>query len=211
MFELMHKAMRRYARSLERAIGQLGEGDLTGARQLAEFWAHMRGEIVHHHTVEDTIFFPGLREVVPDAAVIERRLHEDHEALDIALEQLSAALDLLVRSQGSAVARRDARAAATTLAELLEDHLDREERETFPLFLTQVSATTFATFDAQAAASFDKKELPFMAPWLLAHASPDETERVYATSPAIMRILYKLFWRRSYERSYPLLADRAES
>ncbi|XVQ89829.1 hypothetical protein ACQP2K_21160 [Microbispora siamensis] len=36
--------------------------------------------------------------------------------------------------------------------------------------------------------------------WLLGLATPADRDHIFGTAPAIMRILYRLSWRRAYER-----------
>ncbi|MBE3012972.1 hypothetical protein IL992_27870 [Microbispora sp. NEAU-D428] len=39
-----------------------------------------------------------------------------------------------------------------------------------------------------------------LAAWLLDVATPADRDPIFGTAPAIMWILYRLSWRRSYER-----------
>jgi len=201
----VHGAMRHHSRVVQRVIGEIRPGDVAAARQLADFWGRMRAEIVNHHRIEDTVFFPGLLAVAPEFAAMDEHLGRDHDSLDVALEDLALRLDDLVRSGASSVARRAAVEAATVVADLLHDHLEREEGAVFPIFLTTMTASTYAELDEEAALLVDKKELPFIAPWLLAHATAEQTERLYAAAPSVVKLLHKVFWRRAYVRAFPLL------
>jgi hemerythrin-like domain-containing protein len=205
MSDLTHRAMRRHSRALPQVLGAVRPGDVAAARQLAAFWSEMRVQIVHHHAVEDTIFFPGLLDAAPELAGVVEGLGDDHRALDAAMDSLSARLEVLGRTHVASGARLAAMEAATLVADLLDDHLDREDGATVPPFLAKVTASDYTSLTEQAIAHADSKALPFGAAWVLAHATPAEAEQLYAVVPSIVKLMYKVFWRRTYERSYPLM------
>src|SRR5262245_28120283 len=65
MFTLVHRAMRRDADRLARAVTGLGDGDAARARALRRWYGGYRAELTGHHRIEDELWFPLLAERVP--------------------------------------------------------------------------------------------------------------------------------------------------
>ncbi len=208
MFDLMHGAMRAGSRSLRAAVAELAPFDRAGARQLRDYYTHMHAEILQHHTVEDEVFFPGLVAKVPATASIEVELHEDHVRLDRSLDRTQAAFDALVAHDGAEPQRRTAEEAADELSRLLDDHLDREEAAVLPAFLAAFTAAEYGRLDDAASAYVNKKEFPFVGPWLLAGATEDEAEWLFGRTPKVVRWLYRWSWKPKFDRAYPLIVGR---
>ncbi|MFG2998850.1 FAD-dependent monooxygenase [Streptomyces sp. NPDC048340] len=95
----------------------------------------------HHHTSEDDLFWPVLRELYPQAGAHFDTLKDEHEELNAELDALQAAVDELAALGPLATlasAGRPARegaAAARRVQKVLAAHLDTEEpvvRDLFP-------------------------------------------------------------------------------
>ena len=88
--------------------------------------------VVHlHHGLEDSLLFPALREVDPDAAPVIDRLEADHRRVSDLLDAVEAAAARLTESEG------DARAEVVRTLEALHghllEHLDYEEANAGPV------------------------------------------------------------------------------
>jgi hemerythrin-like domain-containing protein len=133
----VHTVMRRGTDLVVTALSRLASGstgDVTAqiatARWLVEF-------IHHHHTSEDELFWPVLREIFPDRVAVLDALTEEHHALDDALAALSEAIDDF--AAGRTLTGEDRTAAAVGIAAVkalpaaekirgsLAAHLDAEE------------------------------------------------------------------------------------
>jgi hypothetical protein len=117
MIMCSHHAFRRDVACFATALA-----DATRSDVLHEEWTRFRAALHGHHTVEDTAMFPDLRAKHPELAAAIDQLDAHHRRIDPLLErgdqvfadlanQRAAALDLI-----------------TTLAALLAEHLDAEER-----------------------------------------------------------------------------------
>jgi hemerythrin-like domain-containing protein len=120
-----HHAFRRDVACFAKALADAAphaEANLA----LAEEWTRFRGALHGHHTVEDTAMFPDLRAKHPELAGALDQLDGHHKAIDPLLErgdQLFADL---------ANQRSAARELIASLARLLAEHLDAEERAIVP-------------------------------------------------------------------------------
>jgi iron-sulfur cluster repair protein YtfE (RIC family) len=84
-----------------------------------------------HARDEDESLAPRLLRVVPEAAGLLTALEHEHEAIVQALDALLPSLSALAR--GEAADHTRIRTAAEALVAVLLPHIEREERELFPL------------------------------------------------------------------------------
>ncbi|MCU1358623.1 MAG: hemerythrin cation binding domain protein [Acidimicrobiales bacterium] len=215
MFDVMHQAMRTQSRALAVALGALDPTDRAGAEELQAWYTQMLAGIEHHHTVEDTIFFPMMVAHDPAAEALQATMASDHHVLDehlVAVSESLAAL-VVVASDGALVAsmperyaasvRDDAVRATEALVACLDDHLDREEAETFPIFLASVPRVAMEQGHGQAMGDDGKKVLPFIAPWLLPSASPEQQAALLGGLPRLVRTVLRFVWVPRYTKAYP--------
>jgi iron-sulfur cluster repair protein YtfE (RIC family) len=215
MFEVMHQAMRSQSRALVFALEHFGRPDHVGATQLRDWYGQMLATIEHHHTVEDTIFFPLLVAHAPEAADLQARMSDDHHVLDACLHAVAEALDAMVVSASGAVVmdeaplgwaesvRRDAVRAAKALVDCLDDHLDREEAETFPIFMASVPHSAMEAAHAVAMDDGDKSLMAFVVSWGLPSTTPEQDRQVMAMLPRLIRPVVRYLWVPRYEKAYP--------
>jgi iron-sulfur cluster repair protein YtfE (RIC family) len=215
MFHVMHQAMRSQSRALVYALEHFGPEDRRGAEQLRDWYRQMLSTIEHHHTVEDTIFFPMLVEHAPEAAALRDRMEADHHVLDERLADVSEALDAMVVAASGVVAnaeapegwaesvRGDAILAAQALVDCLDDHLEREESTTFPVFFASVPHSAMEAGHAKAMEDGDKALMAFVIAWGLPSTTPAQERQVMAMFPRIVRALVRFVWVPRYEKAYP--------
>jgi hemerythrin-like domain-containing protein len=217
MFEVMHQAMRSQSRALVLALQTMSPTDAGAACELAEWYAQMFAGIEHHHTVEDTIFFPMMVAHHPAAEALKDTMAGDHHVLDENLHAVGHALAALVTMSATKVAdsmpagyaasvRDDAVRAAQALVDCLDDHLEREEGETFPIFLGSVPHAAMEEGHGAAMSEDGKKLMPFLAAWLLPSTTPIQEDMLLSTLPRIVRTLLRFVWVPRYNKSYPRIA-----
>jgi hemerythrin superfamily protein len=116
-----HHAFRRDVACFAKALAEP-----TRADALREEWAHFRGGLHGHHTVEDTAIFPDMRVKQPELAAVIDKLDAHHRAIDPLLERGDEAFaDLAAHSA-------QAREVIAALAKLLDEHLEAEEGAIIP-------------------------------------------------------------------------------
>jgi hypothetical protein len=194
-FARMHAAMRRDAERLPRAIA--AAGDASGRVSLRRWFECFRSTLEHHHTREDTIIWPELLRRDPTFETTHGELTADHDALDEALARVEEAL------AGSG----DAAESVQQLAEVLVDHLAREERAAFPRLAACFTAEDWATIERKLLAGTSLAHLAFEVPWVLDALTADEVAELKAGAPRVLRLLHRLVFAPRYERvAAPLLA-----
>ncbi|MEV8632375.1 hemerythrin domain-containing protein [Streptosporangium sp. NPDC051023] len=188
-FLVFHSGLRRDFGRLADALDRCAPGDARRRALIDEHTALLLRALHHHHSGEDEDIWPMLRTLVPGAGPTLDRLEADHQEMDTVIERLAAT--------GTAAPERarDLRSLHT----LLGPHLDLEEAEVVPLIREHVSAAWWDEIGKKVNKNHGR-DLPMIAAWIVDVASPEEREHIFATAPAIMRVLYRLSWRRAYER-----------
>ena len=152
----------------------------------------------HHHTAEDTSLWPTLLTRVPDAAAALGRLEAQHEDMD---PLFSAVTD---RSRPLP----ERAAALQELHDMLNAHLDEEEREAIPLIRRFMTRAEWEGDGEEVMKSLDRSKLPLIFGWLASVSDAGQTKAALAGVPLVPRLLFRLLWGPSYaERFRALYGD----
>ena len=151
-------------------------------------WELFKRQLNLHHTAEDVIVWPALR---------ERLARSDHaqSVLD-AMEAEHQQIDPLLAAVDGAFAR-----AADALASSLTAHLAHEERDGLPLI---GEALTSAEWRAVGFKIVRKNGLSAggeMFAWLADGADPDLAAAAIGTLPPPARLAYRAIWKPRYNRT----------
>jgi hypothetical protein len=143
-----------------------------------------------HHTIEDDMLWPMVRDAVAgrsdDLALLDE-METEHAALVPLLETLDRAL-------------ADGKTASQARADLearVREHLTHEEREALPLIdrtLTQQQWIAFGQESAQRVGA----DMSRFLPWVLEGADDDTTAHLLGVIPEPVRQTYENEWRRTY-------------
>ena len=188
-------------RAMRTEFGRLGallrDADLRDARRAAaveQRLSMMHFLLEHHHEVEDRSIWPFLRAADPAVTGLCDDLEADHEVLHRLLDDMVAPGRTL---------RERAPVVRDLHAELCR-HLDREEAEGKPVIFDLVPASQWEEWELQVRRS-TRSQIPSLVPWLIAHLTEQERAEVFASAPMLLDLLYRLSWRRRYERSTRLV------
>lgn len=140
------------------------------------------------YRVEDEHVWPVLEAVAGERTALVP-LTEDHDRLDPLLHR---AADLAGRDR----ATPELVAVLQEIADLLTRHVADEERDIFPIITECVRAEDYAALQARFRAGLRPRLLPFLAPWAVRHATPEERAVMAAEAGALLRMLLALFERR---------------
>lgn len=148
---LMHRAMRTDLHRLATTAAELARDDCPSLRRitaLSDYLLLLATSIDTHHRIEDDELWPLLHTAVgPHIDLSE--LADDHAALESLLEELTAdAHDL--KAGGSGALTRVSGTLAQ-LRDMLDEHIDDEERTVFPLITGHVSSAQWSRVDVIAA------------------------------------------------------------
>lgn len=195
-FAAMHAAMRR---DVEVLPGAIATADGHRARALVRWYDRFRHTLETHHAREDSTVWPMLSERSASFAAHLQALTDDHEALDVALADVTDALRALA-DQGVEADRATAVEAATTLRTVLVEHLDREEDAAFAELVRCVTEDEYAAIEMRMAKETPLPALAFEAPWMLSAASAEGRAHILANAPAVLGLLNRWLFEPRYDR-----------
>jgi iron-sulfur cluster repair protein YtfE (RIC family) len=157
-------------------------------------WDYFKRQLHVHHTIEDQIIWPAMTGSVtePEDFVVLDAMRVEHD-------QLEPALDAVDQSFGTTNGRLQASVGA--LAQLLNHHLEHEERSALPMISRLVSTDQRAEVVKKIRASVSIKVAPRLLPWLLEGSAPEQERALLATLPPPARLLYRLVWRGRHRRN----------
>ncbi|MFG2044095.1 hemerythrin domain-containing protein [Dactylosporangium sp. NPDC048998] len=137
-----HRSMRGDARRFADVTRAMAEGRTQGtpgrARAIRRYLSELCDGIHHHHQAEDDVLWPVLRETA-GAEVDLAELTDDHRELDPLLDRVRAEAAALAAAPGDPEAAGRLSDSLATLRDLLDEHIDDEERTVFPVIRRYVT------------------------------------------------------------------------
>jgi hypothetical protein len=197
-----HDAFRRDLARLAQAAAFADLPDPARRASVRAGWELFKRQLHLHHTAEDAIVWPALRERLPHsdhAQSVLDAMEAEHQQID---PLLAAVDDAFARAEEGR--RSDLRAIGDTadaLATSLTGHLTHEERDGLPLI---GAALTSAEWRSVGFAIVRKNGLSAggeMFAWLADGADPDQAAAAIGTLPPPARLAYRAIWKPRYART----------
>lgn len=188
-YAAVHRSIRSAGHAIAIAAETLDHDDHDRMDAFVRYWRGHVGEILGHHGVEDDIFFPALRERAPWTAGVLGVLDAEHHQLDELLEECRDGIERVVTGSDPMVAARLLR----RLAEVMDDHLDLEDREIVPQFADHFS---FEEYEQLTKAAIKQvglgRQAAFTVPYVVFWATPDEQRTLIDAAPLPFKVLLRL-------------------
>jgi hypothetical protein len=148
-------------------------------------------DVLHlHHTHEDVHLWPYLLDREPGAAADLDALEEEHEVL----------APLIDAAHDSSVPLSDRAAVLDELHEVLNAHLDHEERVGVPLMLAHMTSELVRSDARKAESEIGRRRMPLVFGWLASCLDDEQLAIAVQQQPRLLRILFRRFWWPAYER-----------
>jgi hemerythrin-like domain-containing protein len=209
LFKGAHTAFRRDTARLIEQLARLDVRDAARIQLLVAWFAKMEHSLHIHHTVEDEVLWPAIRDRDPGFDAEQQLMEDEHGELDAALTATRRALQTLAVTGGTVRddARRAAESSAVRLRGVLLEHLDDEEARALPRLGELFSAEEYAQLDARARRQLRMKpaDMAFSGAWYISALDREDAAHMLREAPFALRVLYRLAWRRSYERATAFL------
>lgn len=200
----LHRALLVSAERLTERLGQPNH-DRRSRRALERWYAGYRGELRHHHHVEDHVFFPALAQRVPSYQEYSATLDSDHIELDTLVDRLGSAIhDAVSGDEPGDEPRVVAFGCAVALRDHLADHLAFENDDILPMFERHLTVDEYGELERRALQGVSLRQAWFTVPWYMSTVDPNTARTTWADAPVAMKFLHVLS-RRSHAR----LNDRA--
>ena len=201
---VVHRVFRREYRLLPRMVEAVAVGDVARASVVA---AHAReiGEVLHHHhTGEDEVIWPLLRERATVESGVVDRMASQHERVAGLLARVDELLPVWVRS-AAATPRDELVALLDQASRTLEEHLADEEEHILPLCAEHLSVEEWSQLGGRGMPSMPMSRALVLLGHVLEEADAQERKALLAHLPLPGRVLFSLVGRRQYAREVATL------
>jgi hemerythrin-like domain-containing protein len=194
MNKAIHLAVRRDLSRFLDALDAFRDGDRARAEQLATAWANFNDQLTRHHEGEHETAWPALEAVGVDRELIAQ-MDDEHDRLAEALASAGKAIAAL-QGSASAADAAVARDAFVTLQTVAVEHLDHEEAELEPIYLSKRDDPAIKAMGRE----FGKISPPvagtFFA-WVTDGATPEELASIKKNVPGpVLAIIGGIFGRK---------------
>jgi hypothetical protein len=197
MNTIIHAAFRRDLARFDAALAEFPAGSRPRADQLAVAWANLAAQLHDHHVDEETLFWPALRAVGADEALVGD-LGGEHAQMLAALDTATAAMQALPADPSSATAG-SARAAVAELARTVEEHLAHEERDLEPFLVSRLATPELKRAQVAVRKAHRRGAGTFFA-WLTDGNDPDVAAALRHEVPAPVLFVLSRVAGRGYRR-----------
>jgi hemerythrin-like domain-containing protein len=206
--ELVHQSLRIDAARLDVTVATLDADDEPSRLPaIRGFFEHYRGQLLMHHSHEDSLFFPALAAKVGTDTIRLGQLTDQHQALDTALQAVGDGLAALAGNTTEFPAGRSVVSESlATMAELLDAHLTLEEDTVLPLYESQIPVAEHKQLETKARQAAPRAKTQFLIPWVVAHATPQQRKALFKSTPPFR--LVNLVTGRRYRRIDRALLSR---
>ncbi|RZT27147.1 hemerythrin HHE cation binding domain-containing protein [Kribbella sp. VKM Ac-2569] len=195
---LIHRVIRR---GFEQARAHvLAAGAESRAAAVAAYVDFQLDGLYAHHSSEDELLWPLLLERAELSAGLIHRMEQQHAAVHEAVDSARDAVTAW-RTTPTAAGADSLSTALETVSARLAEHLGEEERDVVPLIATHITQAEWDHLGKVAFSKFKSNQRFTAMGELLATARPEEAARMLAGLPAPVRVIWRLFGQRNYQRS----------
>jgi hypothetical protein len=197
-----HAAFRRDLAELARAAAFADLPDPGRRASVRAGWELFKRQLHLHHTAEDAIVWPALRERLArsdQAQSVLDAMESEHQQIDpllAAVDEAFAVAEAGHRADLSAIGD-----AADALATALTGHLAHEERDGLPLIGIALTSAEWRRVGFRIVRQNGLSAGGEMFAWLADGADPDQAAAVIGTLPPPARLVYRAVWRPRYNRT----------
>jgi hypothetical protein len=198
-----HDAFRHDLTSLARAAQEPGRHSPDRQRSVAAGWELFKRQLHLHHTAEDDLIWPALRERLrhsANALSVLDEMEAEHERIDPLLAAVDEGFAPAAGPAGQPDAGRLA-GAVDELATALCGHLAHEEKDGLPLIGVALTAAEWRAVGFKIARRNGLAAGGEMFSWLLSSAAPAQTRALSRQLPSPARLLYRAVWKSRFEKT----------
>ncbi|MFL6070468.1 MAG: hemerythrin domain-containing protein [Actinomycetes bacterium] len=189
----IHAAFRRDLNRFVDALDRFPAGNRTRAAQLAAAWANFDDQLTHHHKGEHEIAWPHLRALGMSDELLAA-MDSEHDEMAAALAKARSAMGALAASASGPDAEA-AKSAVITLQAATVKHLDHEEAEFEPVYLSQKNSAEMQAMGKEFAKVSPSRGGRFFA-WVTDGATEEEKQTVTGNVPApVLAVIGGIFGR----------------
>lgn len=196
---LIHRILRQGLTELRRLVGDVPPVATGRARAVADHIGFSLDGLHGHHTTEDELIWPMVRERVDRAGASAERMEDQHRQIGDAVREVRLRLEPWAAAP-TAQASAGLGTSLGGLLDVLEPHLDEEERDVVPLIAGCVTEEEWENFGRTAFEKFRPAQRFIAMGQLLEHAGLEEAAAMFAKVPGPVRVLWRTIGKRQYNR-----------
>jgi iron-sulfur cluster repair protein YtfE (RIC family) len=201
-FAEIHTALRNGLTAYEFAVFRAKNVSAVEATKLSKWFELYWSMLELHHKSEDTYFYAIFAGYDPEFRPKMEKLTIQHHEIDDYVEKIrsvfSRITDQTANTENEALFR-EIRQLISDFNQHLDDHLGKEEAIIYPLIRTYIAPKEQLTIDLKYSKSLPLKSVTLFVPWVVANLSGREAQELLKEVPFIMRLLYRLSWKKKYE------------
>jgi len=202
MLYVIHRAIGRDVEAFAQVVPTLTQGDSERVTGLRDWYHFLERTVDLHHRGEDDEICPILTAKVPEFEVHQARIKDEHANLLVLMAQAKDGFEALtLASTDHWIASRDELSVAlATLDEAMKSHLSGEENDLLGCMKTCMSLRELKDFEKAGAKKTSMSDISVLLPWVLSAATEEEKEKFMEIFPWFVKLLYRLWWKRKFER-----------
>jgi hemerythrin-like domain-containing protein len=195
---LIHRVIRREFGRLPQLL-RSAAGDRARSKVIGAHAREMLDFLHTHHTGEDELLFPLLRErAVLDPALMDR-MDAQHARVDAAVAALGAELPAWTGSADAAAGERMADLIDATMPTLIE-HLAEEEQQLLPIVSVTLTQSEWDALGKHGMSAIPLARRLVILGHITEETDEAERQRFLRVVPAPARLAYKLIGHRQFTR-----------
>jgi hypothetical protein len=198
-----HDALRHDLAALARSAQGAGRRGPDEQRSVAAGWQLFKRQLHLHHTAEDDLVWPPLRERLAgsaDSLSVLDEMEAEHARIDPLLAAVDAGFAVAGQAGGHPGTGRLGD-AVDALAASLTGHLTHEEKDGLPLIGEALTAAQWRRVGFRIARRNGLPAGGEMFSWMLSAASADQVAGITRQLPPPARILYRAVWKPRFEKT----------
>lgn len=199
-----HDALRRDLEALGRAAQAPGRRGPDGQRSVAAGWQLFKRQLHLHHTAEDDLVWPVMRERLEhsgNAWSVLDEMEAEHGRIDPLLAEVDAGFAAAAASPGGRPGADQLASAVERLAGALTGHLAHEEKDVLPLIGVTLTAAEWRRVGFKIARHNGLSAGGEMFSWILSSAAPGQARAITGQLPPPARALYRAVWKPRFEKT----------
>jgi hemerythrin-like domain-containing protein len=196
---LIHRLIRRGFEQAREFVMAVPAGATDRAAAVAEYVEFHLDGLHAHHSSEDEFIWPALRERASLSGELITRMQDQHAQVHAAID---CAREFLPPWAAAPTAESSAALASAlgTIGGRLAEHLAEEERDVVPVIATHITQAEWEHLGKVSFTKFKPRQRFTAMGEMLEAASPQEAARMLASLPPPIRIIWRLFAQRKYQR-----------
>jgi hemerythrin-like domain-containing protein len=197
---IIHRIFRRHFAEMQSLVQQAHQGEAASVSAIADHLEFLLDGLHMHHTTEDDLIWPKLRERAHLDIPLVERMEEQHQQVSMLVTQVRAATSAWRADPTPETSSELARWLGEFLV-VLEQHLDEEEQVVVPLIDRSLTTAEWQEIGKRGFEKFTPAQRWIATGQMVEVATPDEVAMMFGALPPPVKVLWHLVGKRKY-RAY---------